>query len=422
MFSEAAALGALHVHLSGGEPTARRDIAELTRHASRCGLYTNLITSGIGVSEKLFAQLVEAGLDHAQLSFQGADKETNDRLGHYAGSWERKRAFAAMVTKAGLPLTINAVIHRANLGQVGAFIDLAVELGARRLEVAHTQYYGWALANRAALMPPKAEVDKSIAVVEEARARLKGELVIDMVVPDYYARYPKPCAGGWGRIAINVSPSGKVLPCHAAETIPGLEFWNVRDRSLSRYLARQSGFQGFSRHGMDARTLPLVRPARDRLGRLPLPGAGADRRRAQRRSRLPQIPAPRPHRGPRRGRGGGRGWRGGDPLAVAEDRGRARARREVRAGCRRAGVTQPIEMDGAMWGMSRFIPEVETMTLKTKFFRATPIVSPSIRRISARCYSGSRCLRPDRQRALSQAARSRQPRDGNPQRQARNLA
>jgi len=245
VFSEAAALGALHVHLSGGEPTARRDIAELTGHASGCGLYTNLITSGIGVSEKLMGELVEAGLDHAQLSFQGADKETNDRLGHYAGSWERKRAFAAMVTKAGLPLTINAVIHRANLSQVAAFVDLAVELGARRLEVAHTQYYGWALANRAALMPPKKEVDESIAVVEEARTRLKGELVIDMVVPDYYARYPKPCAGGWGRIAINVSPSGKVLPCHAAETIPGLEFWNVRDHPLSDIWRDNPAFKAF---------------------------------------------------------------------------------------------------------------------------------------------------------------------------------
>src|SRR6516165_8316304 len=134
VFSEAAALGALHVHLSGGEPTARRDIAEITRHASRCGLYTNLITSGIGVSQKLMDEMVEAGLDHAQLSFQGADKETNDRLGHYQGSFERKRAFAATVTRAGLPLTINAVIHRVNLHQVSAFIDLAIELGARRLE------------------------------------------------------------------------------------------------------------------------------------------------------------------------------------------------------------------------------------------------------------------------------------------------
>ena len=136
-----------------------RDIVELTGHAARSGLYTNLITSGIGVGEKLTGELAEAGLDHAQLSFQGADKETNDRLGHYSGSWERKRAFAGYVTTAGMPLTINAVIHRANLHQVGAFIELAVELGARRLEIAHTQYYGWALANRAALMPPRQEVE-----------------------------------------------------------------------------------------------------------------------------------------------------------------------------------------------------------------------------------------------------------------------
>ena len=245
VFSEAAALGALHVHLSGGEPTARRDIVEITRGAAQSGLYSNLITSGVGVSEKLWAELVEAGLDHAQLSFQGTDKETNDRFGHYNGAWEKKRAFAAMVTKVGVPLTINAVIHRGNLHQVGQFIDLAIELGARRLEVAHTQYYGWALMNRAALMPPKAEVMDSIALVEEARERLKGKLVIDMVVPDYYARYPKPCAGGWGRVAINVSPSGKALPCHAAESIPGLEFWNVGDRPLSEIWRDNPAFNAF---------------------------------------------------------------------------------------------------------------------------------------------------------------------------------
>jgi pyrroloquinoline quinone biosynthesis protein E len=245
VLSEAAELGVLHVHLSGGEPTARRDIVELTQHACQRGLYTNLITSGIGVSEKLMGGLVEAGLDHAQLSFQGADQASNDRFGHYRGSWERKRGFAAMVTRAGLPLTINAVVHRGNIHQVGLFIELALELGARRLEIAHTQYYGWALANRAALMPPRKEVEESIALVEAARARLKGELVIDMVIPDYYARYPKPCAGGWGRIAINVSPSGKALPCHAAETIPGLEFWNVSDRSLGDIWLDNPAFQAF---------------------------------------------------------------------------------------------------------------------------------------------------------------------------------
>ena len=296
VFSEAAALGALHVHLSGGEPTARRDIVELTRHASRSGLYTNLITSGIGVSEKLTGDLAEAGLDHAQLSFQGADKETNDRLGHYAGSWERKRGFASYVIKAGMPLTINAVIHRANLHQVGAFIELAVELGARRLEIAHTQYYGWALANRAALMPPRQEVDRSIALVEEARARLKGELVIDMVVPDYYARYPKPCAGGWGRIAINVSPTGKALPCHAAEVNSGSRILERARPFVERHLATEPRLQRLPRDGVDARALSLLRPPRDRLGRLPLSGAGADRGRPQHRSCLLQVARSRAHR------------------------------------------------------------------------------------------------------------------------------
>ena len=174
VFKEAADLGALHVHLSGGEPTARRDIVELTRAASQAGLYTNLITSGIGVSETLLAGLVEAGLDHLQLSFQGTDVETNDRLGGYSGGYVKKRAVAEMTTRAGVPLTINAVIHRGNLHQVGAFIDLAVEMGARRLEVAHTQYYGWALANRAALMPAKDKVEAAIALVEDARKRTNG--------------------------------------------------------------------------------------------------------------------------------------------------------------------------------------------------------------------------------------------------------
>jgi PqqA peptide cyclase len=245
VFAEAAALGVLHLHLSGGEPTARRDIAEITRSASQSGLYTNLITSGVGVRPETWTELVAAGLDHAQLSFQGADEATNDFLGHYKGAWAKKRAFAARVTDSGLPLTVNAVISRRNIHQVGAFIELALELGARRLEIAHTQYYGWALKNRAALMPPRDEVMRAIDIVNEARKTLGGRLVIDMVVPDYYARFPKPCAGGWGRIAINVTPSGKALPCHAAETIPGLEFWNVRDRSLAEIWRDNPAFGAF---------------------------------------------------------------------------------------------------------------------------------------------------------------------------------
>jgi PqqA peptide cyclase len=245
VFCEAAALGVLHLHLSGGEPTARRDIAELTRAASSAGLYTNLITSGVGVREEVWGEILAAGLDHAQLSFQGADEATNDFLGHYRGAFARKRTFAARVIASGLPLTINAVISRKNIHQVGDFIALALELGARRLEIAHTQYYGWALRNRAALMPPRDEVMRAVDLVNEARKQLGGQLVIDMVVPDYYARFPKPCAGGWGRIAINVTPSGKALPCHAAETIPGLEFWNVRDHALGEIWALNPAFGAF---------------------------------------------------------------------------------------------------------------------------------------------------------------------------------
>ena len=202
-----------------------------------------------------------------------------------SGAWAKKRAFAAMVTGAGLPLTVNAVVSRPNLHQVGQFIDLALELGARRLEVAHTQYYGWALQNRAALMPPRKETEEAIRLVEAARARLAGRLVIDMVVPDYYARYPKPCAGGWGRLAINVSPSGKVAALPRGGDDPGPRVLERARPIARRNLELEPGLQRLSRDGLDARALPILRAAGDRLGRLPLPGAGARRRRRLRPTR-----------------------------------------------------------------------------------------------------------------------------------------
>jgi pyrroloquinoline quinone biosynthesis protein E len=245
LLSEAAALGVLHVHLSGGEPTARADLAEIVAHCAELGLYTNLITSGIGPALAKLNALADAGLDHVQLSVQAATAESADHIGGLRGGHVQKMRFAEAVTALGLPLTLNAVIHRGNIGEVEALIELAVALGAKRLEVAHTQYYGWAYVNRAALMPSRAEVDRSIAVVESARHRLQGRLVIDLVVPDYYATYPKACAGGWGRRLMNVTPSGKVLPCHAAETIPGLEFWSVRERSLAEIWAHSPAFQAY---------------------------------------------------------------------------------------------------------------------------------------------------------------------------------
>lgn len=245
VFTEAAELGVIHIHLSGGEPTARRDIVELTRHAAEVGLYTNLITSGIGVSLATLDALHEAGLDHIQLSLQGADAAITEAVGGYKGGFERKEAFAAEVVKRGFPLTLNAVIHRTNIHQVPAMIDKAVAFGAKRLEIAHTQYYGWALKNRAQLMPARADVDRTIGEVEEARARLKGVLAIDAVFPDYYARYPKTCNGGWGQRTLSVTPAGLALPCHAAQTIKHLDFWSVADHSLADIWASSPAFEAY---------------------------------------------------------------------------------------------------------------------------------------------------------------------------------
>lgn len=245
VFSEAAKLGVLQVHLSGGEPTARRDLEQMIRHCVEVGLYTNLITAGVGVTPERLAAISDAGIDHVQLSFQGATAEITDKVSNFRGAHERKIAVAREVRRLGLPLTINSVIHRANIHQIPAFIELALELDARRIEIAHSQYYGWALRNRGALMPTRDQVFWALDVVEEARARLKGTLTIDAVVPDYYAKFPKPCMNGWGRQSLNVTPSGKVLPCHAAETIPSLDFWNVREHSLGDVWLNSPAFNAF---------------------------------------------------------------------------------------------------------------------------------------------------------------------------------
>jgi pyrroloquinoline quinone biosynthesis protein E len=230
--AEAAELGCLQVHFSGGEPTARRDLEQLVAGATAAGLYTNLITSGVGWDARRLAALIEAGLEHVQLSFQDSGADIGERIGGYQGAHAKKLAAAKMVREAGLPLTANFVVHRQNLHHLPEMLDMAVTLGAHRAEIANVQYYGWALKNRAALMPSRAQLDEMTAAVAEARKRLEGVLVIDYVVPDYYARRPKSCMGGWGRRFLNISPSGRVLPCHAAESIEGMTFDNVRQRSL----------------------------------------------------------------------------------------------------------------------------------------------------------------------------------------------
>jgi PqqA peptide cyclase len=245
VFAEAAALGVLQVHFSGGEPLVRRDLAELVAHATKVGLYVNLITSGIGLDADRLGRLVEAGLEHVQLSLQDSEPGPGDRIAGLAGAQQAKRQAAALVRAAGLPLTVNAVVHRQNLERLEAIIELAVQLGAERLEVAHVQYYGWALANRAALLPSREQLVAATATVETARARLAGRLVIDYVVPDYYAHRPKACMGGWGRRFLNVTPSGRVLPCHAAKTLPGLRFPTVAEASLSQIWYHSPAFAKF---------------------------------------------------------------------------------------------------------------------------------------------------------------------------------
>jgi PqqA peptide cyclase len=245
VFAEAAELGVLQVHLSGGEPASRRDLVEITQAACEAGLYTNLITSAVGLPGATLRRLKAAGLDHVQLSIQDTDRTASDHIAGYEGAYDRKLAFAGAVTELGMALTLNVVIHRANIGNLAALVELAESLGAGRVEIAHAQYYGWALRNRDTLMPTRDQVDQAMREMDRVRQRLEGRIAIDFVVPDYYARRPKPCVGGWGRRTLNVTPSGVVLPCHAAQTIPGLTFWSVRDYPLSEIWRRSPAFEVF---------------------------------------------------------------------------------------------------------------------------------------------------------------------------------
>jgi pyrroloquinoline quinone biosynthesis protein E len=245
VLEQAAALGVLQLHFSGGEPTARKDLPELVSAAAELGLYSNLITSGVLLDEAMLDRLKRAGLDHVQISFQDTEPENADRIGGLDGGHARKLTAARKVRQSGLALTLNFVVHRQNLTRVPQMIDLAEVLGAGRVEIAHVQYYGWALANRDALLPDRAELDGATATVEAARLRLKGRLVIDYVVPDYYALRPKPCMGGWARRLITVTPAGKALPCHIAESLPGLEIPSVSEQSLAAIWYGSSAFARF---------------------------------------------------------------------------------------------------------------------------------------------------------------------------------
>jgi pyrroloquinoline quinone biosynthesis protein E len=244
VFGEAAALGVLHLHLTGGEPLARPDLAELIEGARQARLYTNLITSGVGLSRERLAQLIKAGLDHIQLSFQDS-KEGSANWIAGARVHAYKIELAAWIRSHPIAFTANLVVHRQNIDHLEEMIVELELLHPDRIEIAHAQYYGWALQNRSALLPTRGQLDGAVAVVRAAQQRLRGKVRIDMVVPDYHARYPKACMGGWGRQLLLVDPAGRALPCHAAGVIPHMRFDNVREHTLAWIWQSSEAFQRF---------------------------------------------------------------------------------------------------------------------------------------------------------------------------------
>ncbi|MDE3100167.1 MAG: pyrroloquinoline quinone biosynthesis protein PqqE [Verrucomicrobiota bacterium] len=243
--TEAAALGVVQAHFSGGEPLLRPDATEIIRHAHDLELYTNLSTGGTLLTETLAGQLRAAGLDSLQVSIQDADAENSDRMAGGAPSFAKKIEAARLAKAAGLSLTLNVVLQRQNIGRMEAIIALAEQLGAERLELANTQFNGWALKNRAALLPTRAQVQDAARLARAARERLKGRMEILYVLPDYFEPFPKACLHGWGRVFMAVAPDGTALPCQTAREIRGLTFDNVRERSLQKIWFESEAFCKF---------------------------------------------------------------------------------------------------------------------------------------------------------------------------------
>jgi pyrroloquinoline quinone biosynthesis protein E len=248
VFTEARALGVLQLGLSGGEPLLRRDLDVLAAHARQLGLYTTLVTSGVGLTRARAQRLRDGGLEHIQISLQDSDRASADRIAGIPVV-PQKLAAAALVRELGFALSINVVLHRANIDRVNEMIGLAAGLGADRLELANTQYYGWALENRGALMPTKTQIAAAAEIANAAIHRHRGRMQIVYVLPDYYETYPKPCYGGWGRHYIVVTPDGRTLPCHGATHITTLHFDNVRDHPLHWIWEEGPAFQAFRGDG-----------------------------------------------------------------------------------------------------------------------------------------------------------------------------
>ena len=228
---QAGEFGVIHTHLSGGEPLLRPDLEQITAAADSAGIYTQLVTSGVGLTRERLAALADAGLRSVQLSVQHADPKASDRIGRRRSFGDKERA-AALVRERGLPLGLNVVLHRANLDAIDAIVELGLAWGVERIELANTQFYGWALRNRDALLPDREQLARARDAVARWRERLTEGPELVWVVPDYFDGVAKPCMGGWGAVSLTVAPDGSVLPCPAAAALPGLDPPNVRDHPL----------------------------------------------------------------------------------------------------------------------------------------------------------------------------------------------
>jgi len=245
---EARALGAVQLGLSGGEPLARDDLEEIVAEAHRLGYYVNLITSGVGLTEPRIRALKEAGLDHIQLSFQDSTREVNDFLSS-TRTFDLKSKVAALIKRYGYPMVLNVVLHRLNIDHIDEILEMAERLGAEYLELANTQYYGWAWKNRDALLPSRAQVRRAEEATNRFRERIGQRMRIYFVVPDYFEKRPKPCMNGLGSIFLTIAPDGVALPCHSARILPGLEFPNVEEASVDEIWYESDAFNRFRGDG-----------------------------------------------------------------------------------------------------------------------------------------------------------------------------
>ena len=245
---EARAAGSVQCGFSGGEPLLRDDLEILVAEAHKLGFYTNLLTSGVGLTESRAAALKEAGLDHIQLSFQDSTRELNDFLSH-TRTFELKQKVAAIIKANGWPMVMNCVIHRLNIDYIDRIIDMAVELDAEYLELANSQYYSWALLNRDQLLPSREQIERAERVTNARREQYGDRIRIFYVVPDYYENRPKKCMNGWGNVFLTVTPDGTAVPCHTAAMLPGLRFPNVRDMDVKQIWYDSEGFNRYRGDG-----------------------------------------------------------------------------------------------------------------------------------------------------------------------------